>query len=345
MPDSTARVGWFAVDARTVRGHPAPASGWNGAASLTAGAWRIPLEALSVDCGRDGAHARTRELARGAASPAGRGRAVVVAPEAPAGAVDVLLFFHGNNIGWRRRAEGEAPRDVARDRLGAQLATLRASGLPVVAVLPQGTVDRGSALSRFGPLDADAYIAEALAAASAHPGAAWLAGAAVGRVVAGGHSGGGIDLSHLLLGRAGMRAPARLGGVIHFDAINFRGAEPADHWRWSAALLGEQLATLRGLDPDAQGRYLDTSCGLAAFYTLGSSGPDGYGRLYDAHRRAFDRWFVERAAELDASVPRAVQDRWRARFRFERVATSHDVLVGANDGVVRGVRALLTGAR
>jgi hypothetical protein len=338
MSEPAARIGWSAIDARAIPNHPAPAAGWNAAAALTDGAWRIPLENLPVDCGDDSAHAATRELARPAATAVGRGRAVVIAPAVPSPAVDVLLFFHGKNIGWRRRASGDAPRDVALDRLESQLTRLHAEGMPLIAVLPQGTIERGGALSRFGALDADAYIAASLAASGAHPATSWLARASVRRVVAGGHSGGGIDLSHMLLGRGGMRAPARLRGVLHFDAINYRGAEPADHWSWSASLLEAQRSALGALAPDARRRYLDDACGLAAFHS-GSRGPDGYGTLYDAHRSAFDGWF----AALGDAFPRDLRDRWRDRFRFEQIASSHEALVGAGEPVVRGLKALLRG--
>ncbi|MEP6560851.1 MAG: hypothetical protein ABJD68_07230, partial [Nakamurella sp.] len=149
-------------------------------------------------------------------------KAIVLVPEKldPKADVEVILFFHGINVGNRSfGADRVRDLDVDRDRMEQQMA---AGGSPqLVAVLPQGT-SGGS----FGTLTADTtkYVGAALAAVAPALGSPLNQR---GGIIAGGHSGGGNRVAELATAEAGRDIDAEPGlkGIVLFDGINNFGKE------------------------------------------------------------------------------------------------------------------------
>jgi len=212
-----------------------------------AGALRIPVEGISAG------HAGTKDELMSAADPNFRkgmenvseatpetpgtedaGRAIVIVPpNIPRGPVDVLLHLHGHTIGYRQpkaleRPEPPPPRDVEYDRISQQLLE---SKLPMVAILPQGSVS-----SVFGPagqsgLDASGYVSEVFELASLKNN-----GLTPGRVMLSGWSGGGKGIAEMIEGShpdikhepekqrtkdstARLPDEAKIEGLVLFDAV------------------------------------------------------------------------------------------------------------------------------
>ena len=158
--------------------------GWNAQDASVAGALRIPVEELPQGFGgKDPQLQYTKESAEK--------RAIVVVPDAVdlSGPVEVLLHFHGQNIGYRERSKEGTVRDVEVDEIEQQIV---AAGRNMVAVLPQGSRGAGLHMSKFTIGDPKTYVDDVLRLASAHV-PRLTAGAVMksGRLVMSGHSGGG----------------------------------------------------------------------------------------------------------------------------------------------------------
>ncbi len=217
------------------------------AAKGAAGALRIPVEGISAG------HAGTEAEAMSGADPNYRkgmknvseatpeaagtedaGRAIVIIPpKIPRGPVDVLLHLHGHTIGYRQpkpleRPAPPPPRDVEYDRIAQQVLE---SNLPMIGILPQGSVS-----SVFGPgkqagLDATGYVKEVFAVASLKD-----KGLTPGRVMLSGWSGGGKGIAEMIEGShpeikhepekqrtkdttARLPDEAKIEGLVLFDAV------------------------------------------------------------------------------------------------------------------------------
>jgi hypothetical protein len=164
--------------------------GWNAGDREVAGTWRMPITGLqqgvSSKTPNDDKEGETRE-ARDC-------RGIAIVPETvQVGNLEVMLHFHGWDIGDRERASDDRDsgmdagtvRDVAGDRIPQQLA---ASGRNMIAIVPQGT-----RFANFVIAKADDYVQEVLgrvaARVLAHDPAKALAQV---RTVVSGHSGGGV---------------------------------------------------------------------------------------------------------------------------------------------------------
>jgi hypothetical protein len=172
-----ARVGGWTSDPKV--------GAWNKDSTTVSGEQRIPLEGLTEGLADAAASTATNESANQ--------RAIAIVPagfnaSAPA---DVLLHFHGHNIGYRERSVADSSagpkgtvRDVEADQIPQQMA---ASGYQnLIAILPQGTT--GSSFNAKG-FHADAYVNGALAKL----GATLAPPVTIqrGKVILSGHSGGG----------------------------------------------------------------------------------------------------------------------------------------------------------
>ena len=223
-----------------------------------AGALRIPVEGIAAG------HAGTEDEKMSYADPnytkgmekvseatpetpgtEDAGRAIVIVPpNIPRGPVDVMLHLHGHTIGYRQprqlgRRETPPPRDVEYDRIAQQLLE---SKLPMVAILPQGSIS-----SVFGPggqsgLDASGYVAEVFELASLKNN-----GLTPGRVMLSGWSGGGKGIAEMIEGSnpdikhepkkqrikdstAHLPDEAKIEGLVLFDAVYGWQLETFSDW-------------------------------------------------------------------------------------------------------------------
>lgn len=180
------------ISDRTVARAPPRAGGWNEADREVTGTWRIPITGLTQGLAGADANAATAEEAQH--------RAVAVVPKSitPEN-LEVLLHFHGNNLGERERtgpsesgmAKGTV-RDVEGDLIPQQLA---ASGRNIIGILPQGTVAGGKLGVKFGVTDPKAYVTDVLTQVVTHvnqlDATKNLQGLSPVRIDVSGHSGGG----------------------------------------------------------------------------------------------------------------------------------------------------------
>ena len=165
----------------------AVAGGWNAGERSVGSIRRIPIDGLTQVNQNPAPSPSTTESAAG--------RAILCIPSGldASQPIEVLFHLHGHNVGQRQRAASNLPdagtvRDVLMDQLEDQLS---ASGRPMIAILPQGTLT-----SSFGngstPFDCDTLIVEVLN--SAVRAGVWSSPPAISRVVLSGHSGGGVRL-------------------------------------------------------------------------------------------------------------------------------------------------------
>ena len=105
--------------------------------------------------------------------------------------VDVLLHFHGHNLGYRERTEAHGSsgaagtvRDIEADQIEQQLAAT--SYKNIIGLLPQGSVG-----SNFGTFNVDAFVSEAFTKLgnTLNPNVTIRSG----KVIVSGHSGGGPE--------------------------------------------------------------------------------------------------------------------------------------------------------
>jgi hypothetical protein len=183
---------------------------------------RFPVEDASL--GRAGGNTDANQVAK--TSQTADNKAIVLVPRdiKPDDDVEILLFFHGNNIGYRAGA-GDQVRDLdpTLDRMEQQLRA--GASTQLVGVLPQGTVGSG-----FGSITKDPakYVQACLDLVAGSLGAKLNQR---GGIVAGGHSGGGSTVAGLADAEAKRAVdddPA-LRGIVIFDGINnFPKKDPAD---------------------------------------------------------------------------------------------------------------------
>lgn len=208
--------------------------GWNEKARKIGTTWRIPVEgitrgnraaSINLPARRKPRAPLTQDTPESAA-----GRAIVLVPASAnlSDGVEVLLQFHGHDVGYRERTDtsgfGVDPgsvRDVEEDLLPQQL---QAGQRSLIAVLPQGTHK-----SVFGIKDPAAYVAEVLALTvpilNTIGRSVGLKQVAVRRIVMSAHSGGGLEMVKAAgVLDAGAKATEegwlRSPPMLLFDAIN-----------------------------------------------------------------------------------------------------------------------------
>lgn len=266
----------------------APTFGWNRGEVSVGAIRRIPIEGLASGNQAPDAQAAAEEEAAG--------RAIALIPENLdlSGPVDVLVHLHGHNIGYRqRRTAGPHPnlkvgtvRDVDTDRIEQQI---QASGRPMIGVLPQGT-----ALSRFGSFDSDAYIAEVLRVLAGLGAFGASPAPQIGRVLLSGHSGAGRPIAEMLAEPGQPRLSSKLGELALFDSINDDNQLAAVR-DWVVSQLNRDLAALTatGITPAQQAAYLKNGMRFRAYYTNSSYAP-----RHESLRQSIRAWFNAHAAAL-----------------------------------------------
>jgi Domain of unknown function (DUF4157) len=297
-PAVTAKV-FTAVSAAFEMTVPEP--GWSavGAGDINAGerlvdhTRRIPLEGLP-----------------------GPGQAIVVLPAQITGGaqpVDVLLHFHGRNVGYK------AGRDITTDQIEAQL---QSSTRRMLAVLPQGTAD-----ADFGRFDASSYLAAVFTALESMK--IWSPAPPRGSVVLSGHSGGGKVAADLMTGGSVQGASE----LALFDGIN-GPLELAAIETWVLAQLDSAAARLGGPVKGAvaeEDKVLSAVPRLRAYH----SGPANarptrqkvdYPGLHATLRATIAGWFRTHAADLSPHAAAELQAHFTVTATGE---LHHDRMVGS----------------
>jgi hypothetical protein len=247
---------------------------------LIGSTWRIPVGGLAHGNQRDdkadkASWDNASKQAKDFTNESATGRAVVLAPDAlkaKAGSqqvekakqvADVLVFMHGNGIGYRQRStsngkkgmEKGTVRDVEVDRMHEQLeAASKKNGRPMVGMLAQGAYR-----AKFSPkvdlnfgnnFNGDDYINDVWGKTNA------LKGATQGRVVLAGHSGAGNTIAPMLANAVNKKGelksdaemkkagiPTNLAEVVLFDSINGEG-QRGQVETWLKAQIGKDMKGL-----------------------------------------------------------------------------------------------------
>jgi hypothetical protein len=292
--------------------------GWNAQDTNVWGTLRIPVEELpSGFTGDDPQQPYTNESARK--------RAIVVIPEnadLSSGKVEVLLHFHGRNIGYRERAAEGTVRDVEADMIEQQLA---GSARNIVAVLPQGRLQGDAQMTKFGIGDPTTYVNDVLELALPHlpanrqPTDGKLEAS---RLVVSGHSGGGPYAAAYAnyaqqpssTEQEWVDAPP----LLLFDGINGPG-ELQQLEQWLDAWLREDLRWLTAAaDPSA---LLDRR-GLKFRSTWGTGSDPVYKRMNESLHTWLTTWFKNNSALASVAA------KWRSQYRIQQFAGQHDYQVG-----------------
>jgi hypothetical protein len=308
----------------------ARAGGWNAQDTNVGGTLRIPIDGLSDGfSGQDPQRPYTNERADK--------RAIVVVPDnadLSSGKVEVLLHFHGRNIGYRERAAERTVRDVEADQIEQQLA---GSARNIVAVLPQGRLEGDTLMTKFSIGVPSAYVNSVLALALAHlpaprqPASGKLEAS---RLIFSAHSGGGPYA--VAYGNFAQNWPSASEGdwvdappVLLFDGINGPGElktleSDLDVW------LREDLKWLtQSSDPlGLLGRR-----GLKFRSTWGT----GSDPVYERMNKALDKWLTGWFAN-NATVSSTVAAVWRDQYRIEKFVGQHDYNVGTGHPAAQSER-------
>jgi hypothetical protein len=318
------------------------ATGWNKGVRLESGVNRVPIDGLTrgnkQDFGgtfTDGkgkvVDGRANEQDKTGESGAGRAVLLVPAGVSPDRPITVLLHLHGYTsrwydpyAGWRERTKDGTVRDVALDKLEAQI---NAVGNPqIVGVLAQG-VGR----SEFGRMDVNAYLDEVL-------GRLVTAGATAKipvpdpakgyRLILSAHSGGGHTVKRVLdasaAGKAGAPAPAE---VVLFEAINNAGEVKAVT-TWATGHLDRTLAAVAQAQDDAGRDAAIAACPILRAYRSAKNGM--YARTYRDLKTALDTWFADPAHQKAlGSRLAALQDRFKVYVI--QGTSDHEQVVGGVD--------------
>ena len=317
----------------------APSFGWNRDEVIVGTIRRIPLEGLALGNQRSDPKRSDRDRPAEEDTP---GRAIALIPEGIdlTKPVEVLLHLHGFNVGYRqRRTQGQDPslkpgtvRDVETDRIEQQL---QASGRPMIAVLPQGTITSG-----FGKLNADAYIAEVFRKLSSTGAFGSFPAPKVARVVLSGHSGAGGLIAEMVSEPGQPRLPSSLGEVALFDAID--GEDQLNLIRtWVLSQLDRDLSALAapGISQADQEAYLRTSMRFRAYYTNRS-----YLHVHAKLAAAIESWFTRNAAQLGSSSS-TLYEALRKCYQVIPVGhLEHDVIMSRGDRLLDALRTLPTSA-
>ncbi|HEX5619634.1 MAG TPA: hypothetical protein VFX51_14530, partial [Solirubrobacteraceae bacterium] len=293
---------------------------------------------------------------RGVASGIGAGNALVLIPNwlPDVKTVEVLFHLHGHEFSGFGFGYG-AGQDETVYRVEQALDQFAKSKRPIIGVLPQGGSLSEFGKTKGGELDADTYIAQAIAEV---PLDQWPSGTApaAGGVILSGHSGAGGRFADMF-GTAKM--PKRLEGFFSFDTINGRtgqkvsgitdGNEYKQHVKFILDRLDADLAMLAGERKKASGKKEDEiqtalegklvreGFRFRAFYTEAPNvGADGalkptatsvYADRYFLVKGHVDGWFATHAAELGGTTSK-VYTALRANYSIEPAGTEHMRMMG-----------------
>lgn len=311
--------------------------GWNEMARTIGGTLRIPIDGIRGGNQAAAPNPATHESAAG--------RAIVIVPPSSnlaGGETEVLLFFHGMNLGYRERAVAGGPgaagtvRDVEADQIEQQL---EHAGRNMVGVLAQGTVN-----ATFGITGARRYVDEVLGLflprlRAIRPNRSLPSSLHAGRIVVGGHSGGGraatAAAASLEAHTSDVDAWVHSAPLFLFDAIN-SPEEGNTIWAMVERWLNDDLAQLT--KPGANAPQLLALRGIKLRSTWGAGSDPRYkkmnvGKHYDpVTDRGLDplslkgrlrSWFGAHSAALGPARPGL-----RAQYRVEGVVGTHEFTVG-----------------
>ena len=276
------------------------------------------------------------------------GRAIVLIPNdlpASATSVEVLLHLHGFTPGGRGRGKDGTgdPEDVAVARIAQQI---EASGRPMIAILPQGTIN--DFFANQAKFDLDAYVEETLGLV---PATLWPAqkSRTPGDVILSAHSGGGDVLANLM--NSG-RIPRSVKGLLLFDAVHKGG--PAMVWKFLESRLNDELARLHDIwalrnasaTPEAIADEQTTWLKHSGFRFRGFASARSYAAFYTSTLVPLIRqWFKDHEAQL--GTPKSRVYKMLSSNYLEHSAdpagTEHEqVLGGTMSGSKREHENLLT---
>jgi len=271
---------------------------WNKGVKSVSQVRRIPIEGLregnqNADLDTDPDKKKEAEARKKTTAESANGKAIVLMPDGLdlSKPVEVLLFLHGHNIGYRERGEkNDDPgtvRDVEYDRMEQQI---KASGHPMIGILPQGT--RGSG---FGPnFNSDPYIADVFRVLSSQGAFGDQPAPQISRVIFGGHSGAGAPIADILGEKGQPRLSAKIGEVALFDAINGPNElGKVTHWVTERLNLDLAELTKAGTTEAQQLAYLQTSMRFRAYYTNSS-----YKERHETLNASIVNWFSGHKKEL-----------------------------------------------
>jgi len=303
-------------------------SGWDAEEKKVGKIRRIPVDFLQLGNQEESKSGQTTESAKG--------RAIVLihAQLDTKKPVQVLLHFHGMNVGYRE--SGGKVRDEAIDRIEQQM---EASSLSpqLVGVLPQGTTGAESGKDASGNLtfNSDAYLAE-IFNTMAFMGV-WLYSPKISSVLLSGHSGaGGLINEKMLTGASGSSLPSKMGELALYDAIN-GPREFAAVKVWVKKQLDLDVSELNNKTTiDEKLAYLKSSMRVRVyytnnlFYTKWTVGP--LDPKYGLPLKPFiDDWFKTNNAALGGSGSTA----YKALFDNYQVIpvghSKHDGIIGKGD--------------
>jgi hypothetical protein len=249
------------------------------------GVFRIPLQGLAQVNQSSSPDPTTHESAAG--------RAILCVPESldASQSVEVLLHFHGYNIGLRQRAsnpDAGSVHDVLMDQIEGQL---NSSGRRMIAILPQGTTTSGfsNGTTQF---DCNSCITEVLKAAVS--AGVWSSAPTVSRVVLSAHSGGGGFLSVLASQSGQPHFPAPLAALFLFEAINGVN-ELASETAYIKSKLNADLQKLKGSSASDQLQYLASSFRFRGVY---NSQDPTYQANYPPLQQSIAQWFSSNAGTI-----------------------------------------------
>ncbi|MGH2777781.1 MAG: D-alanyl-D-alanine carboxypeptidase family protein [Actinomycetota bacterium] len=294
---------------------PNAVGGWNDA-DKSGQAWnsgeknlgtirRVPLEGLTVGklTEMEGANDTLTDEKAG-------GKAILLVPRSlnPKLEVDALVHLHGYTekfsrktgkriyrpyAGWRQHRGSGAVRDVALDRVEAQLEATGQSQM--VAILPQGGVhsEFGDGGDRYS-LDIVTYTKHVLWIAT--QSRVWAVEPTLRRTIVSAHSGGGhtvrTALARELDRKKQAKSPSAFAEVALFDAIT-GGNELTTTTNWVLARLEADREVLA--DPakgdDEKTAYLKTSPRFRGYYS-------SYAFFYEKLQRSICDWFRKHVGEL-----------------------------------------------
>jgi flagellum-specific peptidoglycan hydrolase FlgJ/type II secretory pathway component PulJ len=327
--------------------------GWHDAAAHTinaeesvprgTGVRRIPVE--GIEGGGTATGGSSDESAAG-------GKAIVVLPEqlpASVDTVDVVLHYHGTNLGYRRPRGGGQPHDLGVDRIEQQLGALnRAGGRPWVAVLPQGWAQQfGSGPGGSVPAGYLENVWKRLGEIGAWGG---RRAPARGRVALSSHSGGDVPTIGML-GKPGHRTDfaAHLDALFLFDTMytNGNGRSIVSYLR---DRLGRDLDALRPIaastSADAQQRMIDwiRQHGFR-LYGVESSDARHHGSFYHSRfemvRNAITAFFENRdTIAVLGPAAGAVAQAMRANLQIGYSGGEHDRVLGDNDALEHALQSV-----
>jgi hypothetical protein len=342
---------------------PPRAGGWNAGDLEVEGTWRVPITGLAQGLA-------TENLDKASAEGAAH-RAIAIVPRSiRPDNLEVLLHFHGNNLGERERltpsdtgtAKGTV-RDVEADLIPQQVA---ASGRNLIAILPQGTTGSGTLQSKFGISDPGAYVKEVLGQVVTHvnqlDATKNLTALSPVRIDVSGHSGGGPSavgavtaLQPASLSKASDDEWVAAPPLLLFDAINGTGELDVVTTLTLSWLNDDKRRLLAHTEDEAKalltrrGLKLRSTWSSGVYAAVNSKDPayrtyqygDRPAVTVDATRTLeykLDKWFADNKDSLGATLSPIL----RQQYVVEHMTGAHDFTVGTG-ALQKGTRTAVTG--